>query len=196
MPALAMSTPSTNDPVILVLGDSLSASYGIDRESGWVSLLEARLRERGFAQRVENASVSGDTTAGGLTRLGPLLDQHRPALLLIELGANDGLRGLGLGVIRNNLTEMIQRGRAAGSQILLTAVRLPPNYGAAYTDGFQAVFREVAAAEAVPLVTDLLAGVAEDRGLMQADAIHPTAQAQPLILDNVWPVLEPLLKAP
>lgn len=196
MPALAISTPTTDDPVILVLGDSLSASYGIDRESGWVSLLEARLRDRDFPQRVVNASVSGDTTAGGLTRLGPLLDQHRPALLLIELGANDGLRGLGLGLIRENLTELIRRGRAAGSQILLAGVRLPPNYGAAYTDGFQAVFREVAAAEAVPLVTDLLAGVAEDRGLMQADAIHPTAQAQPLILDNVWPVLEPLLKAP
>ncbi len=191
-----MSTPSTDGPVILVLGDSLSASYGIDRESGWVWLLEERLRERGFVQRVVNASVSGDTTAGGLTRLGPLLEQHRPELLLIELGANDGLRGLGFDVIRDNLTDLIRRGRAAGSQILLTAVHLPPNYGAAYTDGFQAVFREVAVSEAVPLVTDLLAGVAEDRGLMQADAIHPTAQAQPLILDNVWPVLEPLLKAP
>jgi acyl-CoA thioesterase I len=196
MPALVMSKPSTDGPVILVLGDSLSASYGIDRESGWVSLLEERLRERGFAQRVVNASVSGDTTAGGLTRLDALLDQHSPDLLLIELGANDGLRGLGFEVIRDNLTDLIRRGRAAGTQVVLTAVHLPPNYGAAYTEGFQAVFREVAVSEAVPLVTDLLAGVAEDRGLMQADAIHPTAEAQPLILDNVWPVLEPLLKAP
>jgi acyl-CoA thioesterase-1 len=196
MPALVMSKPSTDGPVILVLGDSLSASYGIDRESGWVSLLEERLRERGFAQRVVNASVSGDTTAGGLTRLDALLDQHSPDLLLIELGANDGLRGLGFEVIHDNLTDLIRRGRAAGTQVVLAAVHLPPNYGAAYTEGFQAVFREVAASEAVPLVTDLLAGVAEDRGLMQADAIHPTAEAQPLILDNVWPVLEPLLKAP
>jgi acyl-CoA thioesterase-1 len=199
LPALTLGKTTTDatavPPVILVLGDSLSASYGLDRESGWVSLLEERLRERGMVFRVVNASVSGDTTAGGLTRLGPLLQDHAPALVLIELGANDGLRGLGFEIIRNNLAQMIERSRASGSSVLLTGLRLPPNYGAAYTDGFQAVFREVAKAESVPLVPDLLAGVAENWDLMQADGLHPTAEAQPRILDNVWPVLEPLLES-
>jgi acyl-CoA thioesterase I len=195
LPAIATAETSTDPPVILVLGDSLSASYGLDRESGWVSLLEERLRDLGLPQRVVNASVSGDTTSGGLTRLDTLLEQNRPTLLVIELGANDGLRGLGFDVIRNNLVEMIRRGRTAGSQILLTGLRLPPNYGAAYTEGFQAVFREVAESEGVPLVPDLLAGVAEDWSLMQSDGLHPTAEAQPRILENVWPTLEPLLRA-
>jgi acyl-CoA thioesterase-1 len=199
LPALTLGKTATDapviPPVILVLGDSLSASYGLDRESGWVSLLEERLRERGLAYRVVNASVSGDTTAGGLTRLGALLDDHVPAVVLIELGANDGLRGLGFEVIRNNLTSLVERSRDAGSQVVVTGLRLPPNYGAAYTDGFQAVFREVGEAESVPLVPDLLAGVAENWDLMQADGLHPTAEAQPRILDNVWPVLEPLLEA-
>jgi acyl-CoA thioesterase I len=195
LPAVAMGKTPADEPVVLILGDSLSASYGIDHESGWVRLLEERLQERGLPMRVVNASVSGDTTSGGLTRLGPLLERHRPAVLVIELGANDGLRGLGFDVIRDNLTELIRRGRDAGSRILLTAVHLPPNYGAAYTRGFQAVFREVAESESVPLVADLLAGVAEDRALMQADALHPTAEAQPRILENVWPALEPLLQA-
>jgi acyl-CoA thioesterase I len=195
LPAIATAETSADPPVILVLGDSLSASYGLDRDSGWVSLLEERLRDLALPQRVVNASVSGDTTSGGLTRLDRLLEQNRPTLLVIELGANDGLRGLGFDVIRNNLVEMIRRGRTAGSQILLTGIRLPPNYGAAYTEGFQAVFREVAEAEGVPLVPDLLAGVAEDWSLMQADGLHPTAEAQPRILENVWPVLEPLLRS-
>jgi acyl-CoA thioesterase I len=199
LPALTLAKTATGvpviPPVILVLGDSLSASYGLDRESGWVSLLEERLRERGMDYRVVNASVSGDTTAGGLSRLGALLDDHAPTLVLIELGANDGLRGLGFDVIRNNLTQMIDRSRASGSRILLTGLRLPPNYGAAYTDGFQAVFRQVAEAESVPLVPDLLSGVAENWDLMQVDGLHPTAEAQPRILDNVWPVLEPLLES-
>lgn len=193
LPTVAIGQDSTERPLILVLGDSLSASYGIDRESGWVSLLEARLRERGVDDDIINASISGETTAGGLTRLDALLAQHRPALLLIELGANDGLRGLSLEIIRANLTELIRRGRAAGSQVILTALQLPPNYGAAYTAGFQAVFREVATAEQVPLIPDLLAGVAENWDLMQADGIHPTAAAQPIMLDNVWAVLEGLL---
>lgn len=193
LPAVAIGQDSTERPLILVLGDSLSASYGMDRESGWVSLLEARLRERGLDHEIINASISGETTAGGLTRLDALLAQHRPALLLIELGANDGLRGLSLEIIRANLTELIRRGRAAGSQVILTALQLPPNYGAAYTAGFQAVFREVATAEQVPLIPDLLAGVAENWDLMQADGIHPTAAAQPIMLDHVWAVLEPLL---
>ncbi len=178
-----------------MLGDSLSAGYGLARESGWTWLLEERIRTLGLPHRVVNASVSGDTTAGGLTRLAPLLEREQPEVLVIELGANDGLRGFGFDLIRENLTALVREGRSAGARVLILGVRLPPNYGAAYTEGFQAVFREVADAEGVPLVPQMLAGVAEDRGLMQADGIHPAAAAQPRILDNVWPALESLLKA-
>lgn len=196
LPALALSeepAPAPSAPVILVLGDSLSAGYGLDPRQGWVWLLEERLRERGLSHRVVNASISGETTAGGRTRLPALLIQHQPRLLVIELGANDGLRGLGFGVIQDNLTALIRSGRKSGAKVLLSAIRLPPNYGAAYNDVFQAMFQEVARIEGVPLVPDFLAGVAEDRNLMQADGLHPTAQAQPRILANVWPVLEPML---
>ena len=180
-------------PVILVLGDSLSAAYGIALADGWVALLQSRLRERGLDWRVVNAGISGDTTAGGLTRLPELLKRHRPAILIVELGANDGLRGLKPTVVRDNLARIIQAGRAAGSRVLLTGIQLPPNYGAAYNQAFQAVFQDLAAAQGVPLVPGLLAGVVEDRALMQADGVHPGAAAQPRILDNVWPLLEPLL---
>lgn len=202
VPAVAASEPAPNaasqpasapEPVILILGDSLSAAYGIDHNDGWVKLLEERLRERALPYRIVNASISGETTAGGRARLPRLLAEHRPRLVLLELGANDGLRGFGFGVLRDNLTAMIQLARAAGSQVLIAGLRLPPNYGAAYTDGFQAVFREVASAEQVPLIPDFLAGVPEDRQLMQADDLHPNAAAQPRILENVWPGLEPLL---
>lgn len=192
---MAASQDVGREPVLLILGDSLSASYGIDQERGWVSLLEARLRDQGLPQRIINASISGETTAGGVTRLAALLEQHRPTILLIELGANDGLRGMAFERIRDNLTEMIALGHAAGSQVVLASVRLPPNYGAAYTEGFQAVFRDIATEQSIPLIEDFLAGVAQDRALMQADTIHPTAAAQPLILENVWPTLEPLLRA-
>jgi acyl-CoA thioesterase I len=198
LPALALNAepvPATPAPVILVLGDSLSAGYGLDPRQGWVWLLEERLRELGLPHRVVNASISGETTAGGRTRLPALLSEHQPKLLVIELGANDGLRGLGFGVIRDNLRALIRDGRESGSQVLLSAIRLPPNYGAAYNDIFQAIFQETAATEGVPLVTDFLAGIADNRALMQADGLHPTAQAQSLILANVWPVLKPLLVA-
>ena len=191
LPAAPLARAQT--PVILVLGDSLSAAYGIALEDGWVALLQGRLRARGLDWRVVNAGLSGDTTAGGLTRLPELLERHRPAILIVELGANDGLRGLKPTLVRDNLARIIQAGRAAGSRVLLTGIRLPPNYGAAYNQAFQAVFQDLAAAQGVPLVPRLLAGVAEDRALMQADGVHPGAAAQPRILDNVWPVLEPLL---
>ena len=180
-------------PTILVLGDSLSAAYGLRTEEGWVALLERRLVQAGLDYRVVNASISGDTTGGGLTRLPQALERHRPHLVVIELGANDGLRGLPFREIEANLTALIGLARAAGAQVLLVGVRLPPNYGAAYTEGFQASLRKVAEAEAVPLAPDLLAGVAEDRQLMQADGLHPKAEAQSILLDNVWPKLEPLL---
>ena len=179
-------------PALLVLGDSLSAAYGIAREAGWVSLLQRRVEERGLEFQVVNASTSGETTAGGLSRLPGLLETHRPQVLVIALGANDGLRGFAFETVRTNLSRMIQLATEAGSRVLLAGIRLPPNYGVAYTEGFQAVFREVAAAEQVPLVPLLLAGV-EGFEMMQADGIHPSAAAQPRILDNVWPRLEPLL---
>jgi acyl-CoA thioesterase I len=180
-------------PVVLVLGDSLSAGYGIDTEQGWVLRLAERIERNGLPHRVVNAAVSGETTAGGLTRLPALLDRHRPAVLVIQLGANDGLRGWGFDVMRENLTRLVVQGREAGARVLLIGVRLPPNYGASYTDGFQAVFMEVAAEQGVPLVPDLLKDVAEDWSLMQPDGLHPTAEAQERILDTVWLSLEPLL---
>ncbi|AFL75008.1 arylesterase [Thiocystis violascens] len=182
-------------PIILALGDSLSAGYGLAREDGWVWLLDQRLRQLGLPHQVVNASVSGDTTAGGLTRLPSLLEQHRPEVMVIELGANDGLRGLDVQVIRDNLTALIRQARAVDSRILLVGVRLPPNYGAAYTNEFQGVFQTVSKAEGVALVPDLLQDVAEHWDLMQPDGIHPTAEAQGRILENVWPVLEPLVRA-
>lgn len=180
-------------PVVLVLGDSLSAGYGLAREDGWVWLLDRRLQQLDLPHRVVNASVSGDTTAGGLTRLTSLLERHRPAVTVIELGANDGLRGLDIQLIRNNLTALIRQARTIHSRILLVGVRLPPNYGAAYTNEFQGVFQTVGKTEGVALVPDLLQDVAEHWDLMQPDGIHPTAEAQGRILENVWSVLEPLL---
>ena len=180
--------------MILVLGDSLSAGYGLSRESGWVQLLQHRLDDRGFPHRVVNASLSGDTTAGGLTRLPALLERHRPALLVIELGANDGLRGISFEEIDNNLTRMTALGLEFGARVLIVGTRLPPNYGAAYTDRFQALFKDVAEREGAAWVPRLLAGVAEDWDLMQADGLHPSAGAQPRLLDNVWPALEPLMR--
>ncbi|WP_132978081.1 arylesterase [Thiobaca trueperi] len=189
-PATILAQP----PVILVLGDSLSAGYGIAREAGWVWLLDERLQQRGLAYQVVNASVSGETTAGGLTRLPSLLAQHRPDLLIIELGANDGLRGFDYPVIRDNLSALIRLGREQGSRVLLVGVRLPPNYGAAYNQGFQAVFQNLSETLKVPLVPDLLQDVGEHWNLMQEDGLHPTAEAQERILENVWPALAPLLE--
>lgn len=191
---LPAASRAVGEPLVLVLGDSLSASYGLPRESGWVRLLEQRLGENDFPHRVVNASISGDTTAGGLTRLPALLERHDPAVLLIELGANDGLRGIALPEIESNLTRSVKLGLESGARVLIVGTRLPPNYGAAYTDRFQALFKTVAEREQVAWTPRLLAGVAEDWGLMQADGLHPTAEAQPRILDNVWPGLEPLLR--
>lgn len=195
--ALSLIVPgrlAAQAPVLLVLGDSLSAAYGLATEEGWVDLLRHRLNEDGRGYLVINASISGETTAGGLSRLPGLLEAHGPAIVLIALGANDGLRGLPFGRIRDNLRRMIQFTRKEGGRVLLAGIRLPPNYGAAYTEGFQAVFTEVADSEGVPLVPLLLQGV-EGFEMMQPDGIHPSAAAQPRILDNLWPALRPLLEA-
>jgi acyl-CoA thioesterase-1 len=186
--------PAPPAPKVLVLGDSLSAGFGTALDQGWVSLLKARIAAQGLPHQVVNASISGDTTAGGLSRLPPLLAEHRPAVVIIELGANDGLRGFPPKRIAAALTDLAEQAQAAGARVLLAGVRLPPNYGSAYAEQFQAVYGEVAAATGAALVPRLLQGVAEDRGLMQGDGLHPTAAAQPKLLDNVWPVLLPLLR--
>jgi acyl-CoA thioesterase-1 len=194
LPALAWAGGSP--PTLVVLGDSLSAAYGIETKDGWVNLLRQRLSAEGFPHHVINASVSGDTTGAGLTRLPQVLDRHRPALVVIALGANDGLRGTPTKQIGENLRRLVDLAQGAGAKPLLVGVRLPPNYGAAYTQGFQATLTEVAQATGTPLIPDLLAGVAEDRDLMQADGLHPTSAAQARILDTVWTGLSPLLEAP
>ncbi|MDP2430672.1 MAG: arylesterase [Pseudomonadota bacterium] len=185
LPASAGATTT-----ILVFGDSLSAAYGIPRESGWVSLLERRLS--GF--RVINASVSGETTAGGLTRLPQVLAAHRPHLTIIELGANDGLRGLPLQYTARNLEAMIDLAKKQGSEVLLIGMRLPPNYGPAYMLRFERLFTRVAKAKNVRLVPFLLEGMADRRERFLADGLHPDADAQPLLVDNVWRELKPMLK--
>ncbi|MBL8526834.1 MAG: arylesterase [Burkholderiales bacterium] len=188
-----MALSAYAQPVLLIYGDSLSAGYGLPQDQGWVALLADRLRAEKFTYRVVNASVSGETTLGGAKRLEAVLAQHRPAIVVIELGGNDGLRGLPLATTRQNLETMIRTARSAGAQPLIVGMQLPPNYGTAYTEKFQALFEGVAREQKVPLVPFMLAGFGEKREYFQADGIHPTAAAQPLMLDNVWPVLRPLL---
>jgi acyl-CoA thioesterase-1 len=186
----AVAAPAT----ILVLGDSLSAGYGIDVRVGWVALLGERLRQQGYPQTVVNASISGDTTAGGRARLPEALRRHHSQVVIIELGGNDGLRGLSLAQTRANLDAMIRTARAAGARVLLVGIYLPPNYGPEYTRKFHAIYNELAQKYHLPVVPFLLEGVALTPGLMQSDGLHPRAAAQPRLLDNVWPYLEPLLK--
>lgn len=181
-------------PTILVLGDSLSAAYGLDRDAGWVSLLEQRLAQEGYPQRVVNASISGETTSGARARLAAELDRHAPAIVIIELGGNDGLRGLPLEEMRRNLAAMIELCRERRARVVLAGMRLPPNYGPAYTNGFEQVYAGLAAEYRVTLIPFLLAGLDDGTQDFQADAIHPTAAAQRVILDNVWRHLQPLLQ--
>jgi acyl-CoA thioesterase-1 len=182
-------------PTVGIIGDSLSAAYGIAEDRGWVALLQRRLEERGYPHRVVNASVSGETSVGGRNRLPRLLEEHRPAVLVVELGANDGLRGIAPSVFSENLTAIIAAGQAAGARVLLLGVRLPPNYGAVFNARFERVYASVADATDTALVPFFLDGVAQDRGLMLPDGLHPAAEAQPRLLDNVWPALAPLLEA-
>ena len=178
---------------LLVVGDSLSAAYGIDVKSGWVAQLQQRLRRDQVDYTVINASISGDTTANGRVRLPKALAQHRPALVVIELGGNDGLRGLPLTEMKKNLAAMVGAAKASGARVVLVGIKLPPNYGVRYTQDFERVYRELAKEQRVPLVPYLLDGVAGTDGLMQADGIHPTAAAQARMLDTVWSTLQPLL---
>ena len=180
---------------ILILGDSLSAEYGLSRGSGWVALLEKRLAPRAGVQ-VVNASISGETTSGGAARLPALLAQHKPTHVVIELGANDALRGLSLKATRATLESMVRASRASGARVVLVGMMVPPNFGKRYADDFAAIYPAVASAQAVPVVPFLLQGVADRpdaRDWFQADGIHPLARAHPVMLDNVWKALSPLL---
>jgi acyl-CoA thioesterase-1 len=181
---------------VLVVGDSLSAEYGLKRGEGWVSLLEKRLAERKPPVKVINASISGDTTSGGRSRLPALLAQHKPDVVVIELGANDALRGLPLSMTQQNLSRMVEDAQKSGARVLLVGTQVPPNYGADYADKFSALFPQVAKAHKVAVVPSLLAGVADapdaDR-LFQADRLHPKAVAHPRMLDNVWAGLKKLI---
>ena len=188
-----MALGAAAQPVVLVYGDSLSAGYGLPQGKGWVDLLADRLRAEKFDHRVVNASVSGETTVGGANRIEAVLAQHRPAIVVVELGGNDGLRGLSLAATRQNLEKIVGAASGAGAKPLLIGMQLPPNYGTAYTEKFQAVFEDVARERRIPLVPFMLAGFGEKREYFQADGIHPTIEAQRLMLDNVWPVLRPLL---
>jgi len=181
---------------IVVMGDSLSAAYGIPRQQGWVALLEKRLDEHNLDFEVVNASISGETTHGGITRLPAILDQYKPTLVLLELGANDGLRGAPLTVIEKNLNQLVSQSLASGAQVLLMEMRIPPNYGPRYSDGFSALFAQVAEQQNVPMVPFFMAPVVLQPELMQADGLHPNAQAQPALLDQVWLSLKDLLPSP
>jgi acyl-CoA thioesterase-1 len=180
---------------ILVLGDSISAAYGMDLQQGWVQLLTDRLAPDETSWEVVNASISGETTAGGLSRLPRLLDQHRPSVVIIELGGNDGLRGYPIDQLRSNLEQLVSLSSAAGASSLLLPMEIPPNFGPRYTQMFRESFQQVAASTGAKLGGFMLEGVAIDASLMQADGIHPTAEAQPALLENVWSDLRPLLAA-
>lgn len=180
-------------PTVLIVGDSLSAGYGLGPGQGWVDLLQRKLVAQGFAHQVVNASISGETTAGGRSRLGAALRTHKPQIVIIELGGNDGLRGSALASVKSNLDHMVATAQTAGAKVLLLGMRLPPNYGAGYIAEFAALFGDVAKARKAALVPFILQGFGDKPELFQADRIHPTAQAQPLMLDAVWPELRRLL---
>ena len=182
-----------SSPTLLVYGDSLSAAYGIDESAGWVELLAEKLQSDGYSYQVVNGSVSGETTTGGLSRLPAMLDSYRPDLVILELGGNDGLRGLPLGAIRQNLISMVELSRQSGADVLLAGIQIPPNYGPRYTGPFYRQYSEIAEEYELPLVPFLIDGIPLQPELMQNDGIHPKAEAQGMILDNVWPVLEPML---
>ena len=193
---LLFVSPATATNKILVIGDSLSAAYGIEKRLGWVALLQQRLREQNPNARVINASITGDTTRGGLARLPAALERERPNIVIIALGGNDGLRGFAPQQTRTNLRQMIEQSRAIGAEVLLLGVKLPMNYGRAFGEKFHRVYLELAKEQQVPTVPFFLEGVAETRELMQSDGIHPAVEAQPRILENVWERLAPMLGEP
>jgi acyl-CoA thioesterase I len=191
---LLVAPPAIAERTLMVFGDSLSAAYGIPPHQGWVSLLTDRIRRAGLPWAVANASISGETTAGGVRRLAEDLKRHQPAIVVIELGANDALRGQPIAGIRANLEKMIRMARDARADPVLVGLMIPPNYGIDYAREFRDVYPDLARKHKVPLVPFLLEGIADKPGLFLPDQMHPNAEAQPVICDNVWPTLEPMLK--
>jgi acyl-CoA thioesterase I len=194
MTSHAVAASSSGGRTLLVFGDSLSAAYGLQVDQGWVAMLQKRLETQGYGYRVVNASVSGETTSGGRGRIARALEQHKPALVILELGANDGLRGLPVKDVEANLAAMIAAVRAAKSKLLLVGILIPPNYGQQYTTSLANMYSKLAAAQKVPLVPFMLEGVALEPRFMQADGLHPNALGQPRVLENVWSALKPLLE--
>jgi acyl-CoA thioesterase-1 len=185
---------ATPAPTLLVYGDSLSAAYGINRELGWVTLLQERLRRENFNYRVVNASISGETSSGGAARIGKVLEQMVPEVMILALGANDGLRGLPVGQFKANLSNILRAAQSRRARVLLVGMRVPPNYGPRYTREFEQTFRDLADEYRIPLVPFLLEGIADRREYFQSDTIHPTAEGQPVMLETVWRQLVPLLR--
>ena len=197
LPGAAAWAQSGTGPTVLIMGDSLSAEYGLKRGEGWVALLEQRLAKEKIPARIVNASISGETTAGGKSRLAALLNQHKPDTVVIELGANDALRGLPVTQTQANLAAMVDASKAAGAKVLIVGIQVPPNYGMAYLNSFSKIFASVSTISKVPMVPFMLKGVADGpdaAAMFQADRIHPVAAAHPRILDNIWPELRKLLK--
>ncbi len=187
------TSPASESPVLLVLGDSLSAGYGMDREQSWVHLLDLRLKEQGHNYRILNSSISGDTTQGGLSRLPRLLDTYQPSFVIIELGGNDGLRGINPDVTRRNMARMVQLSQDGGAKVLLAGIKLPPNYGEVYLQRFESLYADIAAEYDTLLVPFFMEGVVFEEGMLQADGVHPSVKGQPVLLENVWSVLAPEL---
>jgi acyl-CoA thioesterase-1 len=180
-------------PTVMVFGDSLSAGYGIDVDQSWTALLQSRLESQGYEHRVVNASISGETTEGGKTRINSALSNFSPDLVILELGGNDGLRGFPPQVMKDNLQAIVETTRTSGAAIVILGIRIPTNYGPRYTSAFEGVYRELAAEMSVPWIEFFMDGVALDESLMQDDGIHPNAEAQPILLDNAWPIIHEAL---
>lgn len=191
---LPILTQAREAPVILIMGDSVSAAYGMTSQQGWVALLQARITSQDYPHQIINASISGETSLGGLNRLPPLLRRHRPTIVILELGTNDGLQGQPLAQIRYNLANMVAQIRSAGAKVLLLGMRLPPNYGPSYTRQFHEIFQDVAQRYKIAKVPFVLEGIAGIPALTQEDGLHPAAIAQSRVLENVWPRLQPMLK--
>lgn len=190
---VASAANTTTAPTVLVFGDSLSAGYGLDVDQSWTALLQTRLESQGYEHRVINASISGETTEGGKTRIGRALENFDPELVILELGGNDGLRGFPPNIMKDNLRAIIDTARGDGAKIVLLGIRIPTNYGARYTQAFEGVYRELAEELDVPWIEFFMDGVALNDELMQDDGIHPNAEAQPILLDNAWPIIREAL---
>ncbi len=186
---LCSATQSSDDPTVLIFGDSLSAGYGIGVDQSWANLLQSRLESQGYEHRVVNASISGETTEGGVARIAAALERFQPALIVLELGANDGLRGFPVERLRSNLEKIVITSKDSGAAVVLLGIRIPPNYGTRYTEAFENTFRQVADEHDIPWIEFFMEGIALNEELLQADGIHPNLEAQALLLENAWPII-------